>query len=50
VTTELLGSARGRVRYRATAAAAPSVAGSSAQRTIRVGAAQAPSRPGGVTG
>jgi uncharacterized repeat protein (TIGR01451 family) len=49
VTAQVLVSARGRVRYRATAAAA-AVAGSSAQRTISVRAAQAPSRPGGVTG
>ncbi len=51
VTAQLLGSARGRVRYQATAsAAAASVAGSTAQSTVTVRAAGAPSRPGGVTG
>jgi uncharacterized repeat protein (TIGR01451 family) len=51
VTAQLLSSARGRVRYGATAsAAAASVAGSTGQHTITVRAAGSQSRPGGVTG
>jgi uncharacterized repeat protein (TIGR01451 family) len=51
VTAQVLSNARGRVPYAATTtAAAASITGSTAQRTITVGAAGSQPRPGGVTG